>query len=470
MRGIILFSFLLFPLLCCAQVPLFETQWGQPSKNDLARSVKQLPSGSVLVAGFSAVDGSPHTQATLYKLSEGGQLQWSVYFGDSLDDYGLFLCLTSSGDVLVCGETQTATNGVDAFFCLLDTNGNVLWRRTYGGPLNESAKCVIQTAGGDFVATGFQTASNGTNDVLVFRTDAAGNLAWLNAFGDSDNDYGQALVALPDSGCLVAADSKHRTRGDYDVLALRINRNGDLVWQQTYGDTLENGSQSLALLADGNFVICGETQISPNSLFDFSLDKIDLAGTALWRNTFGGAGSDAAFSVVEVYGGFLLSGYSTSYPSAGPISCAIARTDTAGNLLWTRSVVNTGVSVGYELIAARSGNYYVVGSTNNGTDDECQLLHADAAGWTGLAEGREETTLLLAPNPVSAVGAFLLLPEKMQGLVVDLYSASGAWLDSYRPAPETTRLELANALAPGLYLVRFTDEKGIVGIGRWIVY
>ncbi|MCA6362063.1 MAG: T9SS type A sorting domain-containing protein [Bacteroidetes bacterium] len=464
MRAIVLA--LLLCVCARAQVSPYHTVWGQGQKPDFIRSVKQLASGSVYAAGFSAVDGSPYTEGTLHKLNANGQPVWTVYFGDTLSDYGLFLLVTQNNQLLVCGETQTATNGVDAFFCLFDTTGSLLWRKTYGGPQNESAKAVTQTATGNFVATGFMSAGAGTNDVLLLRTDAAGNQLYLTGLGNSDNDYGQAIRALPDSGSLLVADSRDPSSGDYDVLVIRLDKNDNVAWSNTFGDTHDNGSQSLTLLSDGTFIVCGETHTAASSSsFDFSLEKIGMNGVSQWRSVFGGTGSDAAFGVLEVYGGYLLCGYSNSGFS-GPVSGVLARTDTAGNMLWMRTVRDTGISILYEIIPSVNNLFLTAGNTNTGLDDQCLLLCADAAGWTNVLQ-LPQPHIIAYPNPGHADFPVLHTTNIPEYTLAEIFAADGRLVCT---APVSGGKLLVNTpLLPGVYLVKWTEESGAVKCFRWVL-
>jgi hypothetical protein len=460
---------IVFALLLCvcahAQVSPYHTVWGQGQKPDFIRSVKQHVSGSVYAAGFSAVDGSPYTEGALHKLNANGQPVWTVYFGDTLNDYGLFLLVTQSGQLLVCGETQTATNGLDAFFCLFDTSGALLWRKTYGGPQNESAKGVAQTATGNFVATGFVSGAAGLNDVLLLRTDAAGNQLFLTTLGNTDNDYGQAIKALPDSGSLLVSDTRDPSSGDYNILVIRLDKNDNVVWANTYGDTHDNGSQSLTLLSDGTFMVCGETHTPTSPAFDFSLEKIDMAGVSQWRSVFGGTGNDAAFGVLEVYGGYLLCGYSNS-GFTGPVSATLARTDTAGNLLWMRTVRDTGISILYEIIPSVNALFLTAGNTNTGLDDQCLLLCADAAGWTNVTQ-QSASEVNVFPNPGRADFPTLHITHIPENTLAEIWSTDGRLVCNARV--NNSKILVMASLPPGVYLIKWAEENGAVKCFRWVL-
>ncbi|MGL5892527.1 MAG: T9SS type A sorting domain-containing protein [Bacteroidia bacterium] len=461
---LILFFLLFAAVRLCAQVSPYTTIWGQTQHNDFVRSVKQLPSGSVYAAGYSEVDGSPYVLGALHKLDAAGQPLWTIYFGDSLNDFGLYLLVTQSGDLLVSGETYTTSNGIDAFFCLFDTAGTMLWRKTYGGPQNESAKAVTQTPGGDFVATGFVTGAAGSNDALLLRTDADGNLLLLTGMGNTAIDYGQSIKALPDSGYLLAADSQDPSSGDFDILVFRFDKNNNVVWSNTFGDTHVNGCQSVALLSDGTFIVCGETHTASSTLFDFSLDKIDMNGNLQWRSVFGGAGRDAAFGVTEVYGGYLICGYSNSGFN-GPSSAALARTDTAGNMLWLRTVRDTGVSILYELIPSANGFFLAAGNTNTGSDDQCLLLCSDGAGWTSITE-ITTPPVHVYPNPGKV--EFQEITIIAGDAPVEIWAADGRKV--FSGGIYNGKLRVNTPLEPGAYIVQWQESNGEKKSFRWVLY
>ncbi|MCU0431903.1 MAG: T9SS type A sorting domain-containing protein [Bacteroidia bacterium] len=457
--------FLLLTWQLHAQTSPYRSVWGQLPLTDFVRSLKQLPSGSVYAAGFSAVDGSVYTEGALHKLDANGQPLWTVYFGDTLNDYGLYLLVTQNGQLLVSGETQTATNGIDAFFCLFDTSGVLLWRKTYGGPQNESAKAVTQTATGDFVATGFVTSAAGTNDALLLRTDANGNQILLTGIGNSATDYGQTIKALPDSGYLLAADSQDPSTSDFDIQVYRFDKNDNVVWSNTFGDTHVNGCQSIALLSDGTFIVSGETHTATSTLFDFSLDKIDMNGNSIWRSVFGGAGGDAAFGVVEVYGGYMVCGYSNS-GFTGSASAALARTDTAGNMLWLRTMRDSGISILYEIIPSANGLFLTAGNTNTGSDDQCLLLCADAAGWTAVPQN-ELHTIKAYPNPGRADFPEIAIENVATNLPAEILAADGRKV--FEGMITAGILRVNTRLEPGLYIVQWQEPNGTRMSFRWIV-
>lgn len=440
-----------------AQSVFFESIFGSDTVPDYARSLKQLPDSFIYVAGFS--NSGPHggVDITLHKLDRYGRLRWTKYYGDSLDGSGLFLNTTRDGNLVLCGEMQTAQNGLDAFLYKIDTAGNVIWFHNYGGAQNQSVKFVQETRSGDFVLAGFAT-SGAMNDFYLLRTDAMGNTRWFNLYGGTDNDYADAVRELPSGDLIITGDTKSWGMGGYDVELVHLDSLGYPGWDYTYGDQWNNGCQGLLMTADKHLVGFGETEIAQFSAFDFYLEKIDTLGNSLWRHTFGGANADAAFSATELPDGYMLCGYSSSY-AQGPISVVVLKTDTAANLQWAHEYGGPGIDLGYEIIPSLNNGFLVIGTTNVGGDDQCYLLHLDQGGWADVNDhAAEPESVTVYPNPSD--GLFSLgttLPER--AVNVSVYDLAGRCLVTQ---PFSSTIDLRGKAAPGVYVLQVETEKRVV--------
>jgi hypothetical protein len=383
-----------------AQNIYFEKTFGTPN-SDLARSVKQLPDGTIYVAGFSNSGPFGGFDVTLSRLDRYGNLQWTKYYGDSYDNTCLFMNLCSDGNIVLTGEDQGTPTGIDAFAYKLDTAGNVVWHRVYATSVNESTKYIEQTSDGGFIMCGFQSDAYGSNDVYVIKADAAGNMEWDQVYGGMDNDYSDMIRELPGGGYLLTADTKSMGAGGYDVYVLKLDASGNSIWDFTYGDQWQNGCQGIFITSAGKYLSYGETEIYQFSQFDFYLELIDTNGATIWKRTFGGTEADAAFSVVETPdGGFMLTGYSNSYNSIpGPLELVVFKTDAAGNFQWARPYGSEGIDLGYEIIHSLDNGYLITGKTFINNSDDYYLLHLDQLGTNSLQEGIEHDDMLLYPNP-----------------------------------------------------------------------
>lgn len=429
----------------------FEKSWGG-SGYDYARSVRQLANGDIYVLGFSSFGTNGGNDFALTKLDRFGNILWTKYFGDSLDENGLSMDLTLDGNLILSGEMYRSSTDLDAVVYKVDTSGTEIWSKRFGETTkNESLKSVIQTTDSSYVLCGFKSDASGSNDLYLVKLNQIGDTLWTKTYGGSDNDYGQMIREVPGGRYVTIFDTKSFGAGGYDVGLLVVDAvNGNTIWAKTYGDTLENGSQGLRYLDDGNLLCWGETTIYPNSPFDFYLEKMDTAGNSIWKKVFGGVNADAAFSVAEdVTGDLILTGYSNSY-NVGPIDLVVIRTDSTGSMKWVRNYGSGGIEIGYEIIPSVDNGYFVCGQTNNGTDD-FYLLHLDTSGMVTGVKGNdvEIVPLKIFPNPCS--GFMILDQEFDHGATYSLATMTGLSLTGELPLRR--KIIFPATVQSGIYLL-----------------
>ena len=460
----ILRPFLLFIILlpglfsATAQNIFFEKTFGTPN-TDLARSVKQLPDGTIYVAGFSNSGPYGGFDVSLSRLDRFGNLQWTKYYGDSYDNNCLYMNLCSDGNLVLTGEDQGTPTGIDAFALKVDTAGNQIWREAYASPVNESSKYIEETLDGGFIMCGFRNDAFGSNDAYVIKTDASGNMQWDQAYGAMDNEYADMIRQLPEGGYLLTADTKSMGAGGYDVYVLKLDSAGNSLWDYTYGDQWQNGCQGIFVTSGGKYLSYGETEVYQFSPFQFYLELIDTNGTSIWRRTFGGSAADAAFSLVEAPdGGFMATGYSNSYnTNPGPLNLIVFKTDPAGYFQWARSYGSEGIDLGYEIIHSIDNGYLVTGKIYIENSDEYYLLHLDQEGTNSVMESAQAGDMLIYPNP--ARDRIIISSAVLTGpSVLNIYSANGRLALQKRLTNTDNQIDTGQ-LFPGTYIVELRSEN-----------
>ncbi len=448
-----------------AQPVFFEITYGNGG-GDFSRSLKQLPDGSIFVLGYSDSGAWGRNDVALTRLTKQGVVVWTKYYGDTLDQYGNYFDITYDGKFIVTGETSTPANGLDFFIYKIDTAGNLMWAQTYGTLVNESMRHIEETSDKGFIITGFQSDTNSFNDTYIVKTDSIGNIEWERWQGGVDNDYGFLAHQLPDNGYVISSDTKSFGNGGYDVNLTRIGTSGNTLWNYYYGDAFQNGCQGLFITAAGKFLSYGETEIFTFSPFEFFIELIDTSGTSLWRRTFGGINTDAAFSIVENPDQtFVLTGYSNSV-MPGPLNLAVVKVDTNGNMIWNRSYGGNGIDIGYEIIHSQDNGYLICGHRSDSTNIQVYLLHVDQTGLlTGLNEQIVSNDDLVAyPNPFSDKCTIDLKnvpdPGKARLLILDETGRDVSWIFRYSISSEGLIINAQGAVS-GLYFGQILTEKQI---------
>lgn len=433
----------------------FEKKFGSAA-SDFARSVKQLSDSSIYVGGYSNGGVSGSFDVSLSKLTPNGEHLWTKYYGDSLDEFGLFMNKTFDNNLIITGERYSENSGLDVFILKLDSAGNKMWESNYSTPVNESVKFIEQTSDGGYILCGFQNDNFGSNDILVFKTDSIGQLIWRKTFGGADNDYADMIHQTKEGGYILTADTRSKGAGGYDINVIKLNSVGNIIWDYTYGDDLENGCQGVLITSDGKYLSYGETEVYLNSPFNFYLELLDTNGTSLWKTTPGGVNADAAFFAVEAEDkGFILTGYSNSYNS-GPINLVVFKTDSVGNMEWVQTYGGTNIDLGYEIIYSLTNGLLVTGKTNFNNNDEFYLLHLNKEG-TLITERPDlknpGVQLLVYPNP--SAGSFNIMCYK-ENTQLSISSIEGKKLMEMKLLKGNNPITL-NYKA-GIYLFTFSDD------------
>lgn len=379
----------------------FQTVFGGPD-TEIGRAIREFPDGSLYLAGFRDNGPKGGYDFSLSKLDSTGNLIWTNYFGTAQDDNCLSMTKSRDGNLLLVGETQSVNNGLDGFIIKIDPAGNEIWRKFISTALNESLRSISETADSGFVMSGYQNDALGSNDSWFVKIDKTGEVVWDQAYGGSDTEYADGIEELPNGRLIATGDTKSSGNGGYDVQLFYMDDAGIPVWDMTYGDQFQNGCQGVKILSDGTFLSYGETEIFQNSPYEIYLEKIDSTGASKWRKTFGGNGTDAAFSVAELNdGSLMLTGYTNSVVS-GPLSLAVAKADTGGNMIWLRSYGGPGIDIGYDIQPSSRGGFIIAGRIFEDDSDQYFVLHVNNEG---LISSREDETsnhhLTVYPNPAN---------------------------------------------------------------------
>ncbi|RPH92343.1 hypothetical protein EHM69_12945, partial [candidate division KSB1 bacterium] len=219
-------------------------------------------------------------------------------------------------------------------------NPDTLWTHTYGGSGYDGAGCIQQTADGGYILTGTTDSFGaGLHDFYLVKTDSQGQPLWTRTYGGNNHDRARCVQQTSDGGYILAGTTWSFGAGIYDLFVVKTNALGDTLWTHTYGGNYENEAFSVRQTADGGYVVCG-LKYSVSNYNDAYIVKTDSQGNPLWTRTYGGRGSDIAYSIRQTAdGGYIAAGGTSSYGTGIPVSsnCWLLKTNRQGDTLWTRT-------------------------------------------------------------------------------------------------------------------------------------
>ena len=204
------------------------------------------------------------------------------------------------------------------------------WSHTYGGPLFDEGRAVLQTADGGYIIAGATSSlsKDGSYEGLLFKTDANGTLQWLKTYGDDDNNTMiYAMVNTSDGGYALTGKSwpkaGNSTGSGEDVILIKTDAAGNMQWKTYYGEPKnDSGGESLVQSWDGGYAIVGYTESYGAGGEEVYLVKTDAGGNLLWNMTYGSKYDDIGYYITESYDNsyqVTSKGYDNVYLLAGQI-------------------------------------------------------------------------------------------------------------------------------------------------------
>ncbi|MEO0247985.1 MAG: hypothetical protein ABIN58_00295 [candidate division WOR-3 bacterium] len=333
----------------------------------------------------------PATMSTLFLL-----LSWEPFartFGGKAHDGAYSVIQTTDESLALAGMTMSFGAGhKDMLILRLDTVWKLIWARTFGGAGADYAYSVIQAKDWGFAISGATTSFGAGNyDVLVLKVDSLGNILWARTIGGKGPDYANSVIQTQDGGFALAGGTASFGAGDADFFLIKLDSLGNLVWAKTFGDTSGNYAESVIQTADGGFVLAGWTWVSDSTRYDILIVRTDTAGNLLWARTFGG--TDYARSMIQTADeGFAVAG--TMNSTSGNCDAVVLRLDSLGNLAWARSIGGPCNDEAFCLIQSPDGSFVVAGDTESfGSGNwDCLVFSLDADGnllWARTFGGKD---------------------------------------------------------------------------------
>ena len=392
------------------QIDFIKTFGG--GSNETARSVIQTTDGGYAVLGYTQSNDGDIINKTdisfdywLLKFDANDNLQWSKTYGGSDIDQGSKIIQTLDGGFALIGSSSSNDGDVftnegfnDIWLVKLDISGNITWEKSYGFPGNDLGFSIVQNAdGGYFVSGVIDVSGSGGDgndrslhaggDYWGLKLDANGTKIWRRYFGGSFTDSAFDVIASDDGGFILIGSSDSddvditNNKGGYDFWIVKVDTNGNMVWEKSFGGSQIDEARSITKTVDGNYLIVGDSRSNDQDVSnskgaaDMWLIKISGSGNLIWEKSFGGSSFDVTRNISPTAdGGFLLSGSSRSQDgdvetNKGQNDVWIVKIDNSGNIEWQKTVGGSDIDFAYNAVELNNGDIIVVGESNSNDGD-----------------------------------------------------------------------------------------------------
>ena len=160
----------------------------------------------------------------LVKADSAGNFEWNKSYGGPCYDWTTTGLQTSDGGYVIVGYTNSS--GVGSLdFCMVKTDsaGNLEWNKTYGGPEADGASSVLQTSDGGYLLAGAtRSFGAGLEDFWLVKTDSQGNIQWDKTYGGPEADGARSVLQTSDGGYLLAGFTESYGAGKEDLWLIKL--------------------------------------------------------------------------------------------------------------------------------------------------------------------------------------------------------------------------------------------------------
>jgi hypothetical protein len=407
----------------------FQKKYGVPANSDYGQSVVQASDSGYYVAGVRVSGTSTFIgEGILKRTDKYGNEIWTKYYSTPGSDDLTFDWIekTSDGNLIVAGIVNYGVvNGesdYDAYLAKLDTAGNMIWEKHYGGPYRQRAGKVKETFDGGFILGGWnETTGYAISSFYMVRTNSTGDTLWTKSYTNGLQCYGLTVAQTTDSGFVVAGTLNHPTQFGTVPYVIKTNADGDTVWTKILVSLGQGAAYDIAAIPNNNIVVVGYSVTSCSQPY---LCEVDEDGAITWQQTYTDGPCGWANAVIRTadngYAVFGMDNASDYY---------LIKTDGSGDLMWFKKFHEGQSDYGYSVRQTLDAGYIMTGVTaTTGAGIDMNLIKTGAEGEIvtmvpGIVKARE---ICVYPNPASNYISVTVPEEyKDKHLTISMYNMLG---------------------------------------------
>jgi Secretion system C-terminal sorting domain len=359
----------LFPLFAHSQDILWEKSYGGTHADYLFDAQPTADYGFVLAGsslsnktGNKTDDNQGDLDYWIWKMDEKGDLDWQKSIGGSGFDLLQSIKNTRDGGFILAGTSSSSSGfqkkedckGITDFWVVkLDASGGEQWQRTIGGSGQDELLCAFQTKDGGYILGG---SSSSNPPVISIKPDAKS-------------------IAITKADLF---NKSEKSRGNMDYWIVKLNKQGEIEWQKTYGGQYVDVLRSMEQTTDNGYIlagysnspISGDKTVNNKGIGDFWIIKINDTGEIQWQNTYGAEGDDQPYVIHQTIDeGYIVGGNSNSKNAlttmGGIVSNGtdywVLKLDKDGEVLWSKTYDFGKVDIMTSLVENKDQTYLIGG-------------------------------------------------------------------------------------------------------------
>jgi len=288
------------------------------------------------------------------------------------------------------GGFISITQSEDYNIIKYDIDFNIIWDKTYGGSDKDNAETIIQTKDGGYLVTGWSKSSDGDisqnygeYDIWICKLDSKGELLWNKSYGGTGiegiSKENSVLETTDGSFYIIGHTSSNNgnissNKGGYDVWLLKINSSGQIEFEKTYGGTDNDFGRDIIKI-ESNYIFSVKSN-SYDGDFNESgnwIVQIDESGLVSWKK-----------NLFETNSGYIdkTSKNEIIVVNTSFSEFSLSKLDDNGNVVSNNNISFQSISnkqpSANKIVQTEDGGFIIIGDLGNGNDQDCILFRVSA--------------------------------------------------------------------------------------------
>jgi len=294
------------------------------------------------------------------------QKAWEKSYGGDSSDAAASICRAGGSGFVFCGATRSrGAGGSDLWVVALNSQGDTVWTRVYGGDKDDSGKR-IRSVGDGFIVLGETSSLAAYSQMWVLKLNTAGDTVWTRTFGGPNETRVGDIVCVDGGVCYTVASTTDFGAGGSDGWVIKLDSLGDSLWSRTYGSEQSDYLTCGCMVEGGDVLLCGyRGNVLSGGAFWFQ--RITDEGMAAWDRSYIScrAGNNVAVTGT-IDGNFLAATTPCAVSSNRDCNTVLMRVDTLGDTTWTREFGMGGSNdLARAIVQSSDGAVFMIGATQS---------------------------------------------------------------------------------------------------------